>query len=150
MLLLKLFYLCKSVIQNFSNVAKEAMGVFPQLTKIQCKTLECKDVKFEAPNPKKHLLSTCIKEYRCKIEVTESAASMKGGKMDSILALPTAIATIPTSSVALALATKSASLVNTIKHFINSRTFSAYGMKAPSAAEAKDPIADCIGTEKTT
>jgi hypothetical protein len=56
------FYLCKSIIQNFSDVAKEAMGVFPQLTKIQCKTLEYKDVKLEAQNPKKYLLSTCIKE----------------------------------------------------------------------------------------
>lgn len=68
---------------------------------------------------------------------------MKGGNIDSILILPTDIAMIPTSSVALARERRSSSLASTIKFFINSRTFSAYGRKACSAAAATEPIADC-------
>jgi len=34
-------------------------------------------------------------------------------------------------------------LVSTMKLFINSRTLSAYGRKACSAAAATEPIADC-------
>jgi len=62
--------------------------------------------------------------------------------MGSILVRPTAIATIPTNSVALARETRSSSFVSTIKPFIISRTFSAYGINACSAAAATEPIAD--------
>lgn len=75
--------------------------------------------------------------------VTLIAASIKGGRIGSILVLPTDIATIPTNSVALARERRSSSLVSTMKCFINSRTFSAYGMNAFSAAFATEPIADC-------
>jgi hypothetical protein len=69
-------------------------------------------------------------------------ASMKGAKIGSILTLPIDIATIPTSSVALAREQRSSSLVSTMKFFINSRTLLANGRKACSAAAATKPIAD--------
>jgi hypothetical protein len=75
--------------------------------------------------------------------ITAIAASMKGVKIGSILILPIDIATIPTSSVALAREQRSSSLVSTMKFFIYSRTLSAYGRKACSAVVATKPIADC-------
>ena len=75
--------------------------------------------------------------------ITVIAASMKGGKIGSILALPTTMATIPTSSVALALERRSSSFVSTMKDFMSSKTRSAYGRNACSEADATEPIADC-------
>ena len=110
------------------------MSVLPEFTEVQAETL-----KYHIPQSK--ILSDNCRTTDEKLH-TDIAASMKGGKIGSILALPTDIATIPANSVALALERRSSSFVSTINIFINSRTLSAYGRKACSAADATEPIAD--------
>jgi hypothetical protein len=68
---------------------------------------------------------------------------MKLGKTGSMTLRPTAMPTMPTSSVARARAGKSSSLVRTMKPCMKCSTRSVYGTNEASDAAAADPIADC-------